>query len=175
MDAIQAIMTRRSVRAFTSEPVTDDELELVLRAGMAAPSASNERPWRFVTVREPESLSRLSHATPFARPVKGASAAIVVCTDRLQLRYPGFWVIDCSAAIENLLLAAHAVGLGGVWIGVHPIAPFVSMVRRIIGAPRHVVPHSIVALGHPEQTPAPVDRYEPAWVHEEQWRRQPLD
>jgi len=170
MDALTAIMTRRSVRTFTDDPVTDGEIETLLRAAMAAPSASNEQPWRFVVVREPDGLQRLSRATPFAKPLRRAAAAIVVCADRSEAKYPGFWVIDCSAAIENILLAAHAQGLGAVWIGVHPIGPFKSAVRRAVGAPRHVAPHSLIALGHPSAMPGPVDRYRPSWVHREGWR-----
>jgi nitroreductase len=169
MDAVEALMTRRSVRGFTADPVTDEELEVVLRAAMAAPSASNERPWRFVTIREPGAIARLARTTPFTAPLKTAPVAIVVCADRSATKYPGFWVIDCSAAIENALIAAHATGLGGVWMGVHPFRPFAGAVRRAIGAPRHVAPHSLIALGHPARIPAPVDRYETAWLHEETW------
>lgn len=169
MEGIEAIMTRRSVRSFTEEPLTDEELDMLLRAAMAAPSASNGRPWRFLVVRERDRLERLSRATPFAKPVAGAGAGVVVCVDKLALKYPGFWVIDCAAAIQNMLLAARSTGLGGVWIGVHPVQPLVSSVRRAMELPRHIAPHSIVALGHPERTPEPVDRFEAEWVHRERW------
>jgi len=169
MDTLEALMSRRSVRDFTDQPVTDAQLEVVLRAAMAAPSATNEQPWRFVVVRDPQRIARLALAKVLARPLKTAPAAIVVCADRTAAKTPGFWVIDCSAAIQNALLAAHATGLGAVWMGVHPITPFVAGVRRIIGAPRHVVPHSIIAIGHPAQTPPPIDRYRPEWIHEETW------
>jgi nitroreductase len=169
VDAVEAIMTRRSVRQFTPQAVTDAELEVVLRAAMAAPSAGNERPWRFVVVTEPDMLARLAKATPFAGALAGAPAGLVVCADRRSLKYPGFWPIDCSAAIENALLAAHAIGLGGVWIGVHPIAPLVWNVRRIVGVPKGIDPVSLVALGHPAKAREPVDRYEPDWVHWQVW------
>lgn len=169
MEALTAIRSRRSVRQFTDEPVTDEQLDVLLRAAMAAPSASNGQSWRFVTVRERERLDRLAGATTFAIPLRRAPLGIVVCADRLQLKYPGFWVIDCSAAIQNLLLAAHAEGLGAVWIGVHPILPYRRAVRRIIEAPPTVVPHSLIAVGHPVAIPEPVDRFRPDWVHEERW------
>ena len=162
-------MTRRSVRAFTGEPVGEEELDVLLRAAMAAPSATNERPWRFVVVREPATLERLSRATPFARPMASASVGIVVTADRRGAKYPGFWVIDCSASIQNLLLAAHATGLGAVWIGVHPIRPFAWNVRRVVGLPRPVMPHSLVAVGRPLKTPDPVDRFEGGWIHSDRW------
>ncbi len=169
MDAVDAIMPRRSVRDFSDEAVTDAELETVLRAAMAAPSASNERPWHFVVVREEAARRRLARATPFSGPIARAPVALVVCADRLALRHKGFWVIDCAAAIENALLAAHSIGLGGVWIGVHPSRILVASVRAAIRMPRHVVPHSLVALGHPSRVPPPVDRFDPARVHSDAW------
>ena len=173
MDCLEAIMTRRSVRTFEPGPVSDHQLDAILRAGMAAPSAGNERPWRFIVVREPEALVRLSKATPFAKPLAGAAVGIVVCADRSKLTYPGFWPVDCAAATENILLAAHALGLGGLWMGVHPISPLVWNVRRIVGTPKNVVPMSLVAIGVPAKLPAAVDRFEPDWVHAEQWGTTP--
>lgn len=169
MDALEAIMTRRSIRQFTDELVTAEEIGTLLRAAMAAPSASNERPWRFVVVRERETLDRLAKATLFSKPLASASLGIVVCVDKREAKYAGFPIIDCAAAIENLLLAAHSMGLGGVWIGVHPVPPFIHAVRRIIGAPRHIAPHSLLALGRPAEGRFPVDRFEPGWVHQERW------
>jgi nitroreductase len=170
MEAIEAIMTRRSVRQFTDCPVTDAELEIILKAAMNAPSAGNEQPWRFVVVRDKDNLRRLSKATPFARLLADAGAGIVVCADMRALKYPAaFWPIDTSAATENLLLAAHATGLGGVWIGVHPVAPFKAAVRRIVRLPRVVVPVSLVAIGHPATVPPRVERYDASFVHHEAW------
>lgn len=169
MDTLTALMTRRSIRAFTDDPVTDAEIDTILRAAMAAPSASNERPWRFVVVRERDTLDRLAKATPFARPLERAQVGIVVCADKREAKYPGFWVIDCAAAIENALLATHAIGLGGVWIGVHPVAPFAYAARRIIDAPRHIAPHSLLAIGRPAKQSPPVDRYDAGWVRQERW------
>ena len=169
MDALDAIMTRRSVRKFTADDVSDSEVDVLLHAAMAAPSASNERSWRFVVVRDREKLARLAKATPFAGALAAAPVGIVVAADRKAMKYPGFWVIDCSAAIENMLLAAHAAGLGGVWIGVHPIKPFAWNVSRAVGLPRSVVPHSLVALGHPVSMPGSVDRFEDGWVNLDAW------
>lgn len=169
MDTLEAIMTRRSVRHFTTRPVTEAELEPLLRAAMAAPSASNEQSWRFVIVRDRERIERLSRATPFARAAASAQLVVVVCADRPKLRYPWFWVIDCAAAIQNLLLATHATGLGAVWIGVHPIAPFRSAVRKVIEAPVTVVPHSMIAVGHPADALPAVDRFKPEFIHSERW------
>jgi nitroreductase len=169
VDAIEAIMTRRSVRSFSDEPVSDEEAQVVLQAAMAAPSATNEQPWHFVVVRDRAVLERLSRATLYARPLAAAPLGLVVCADKRAVRYPGFWVIDCAAAIENALVAAHAIGLGGVWIGVHPVPPFREAVRRVVGLPRRIVPHSLVALGHPQRVPEPVDRFDATRLHEDRW------
>lgn len=169
MELMDAIMTRRSVRRFTDEPVTNEQLEQILRGAMNAPSAGNERPWRFVVVRDPDALRRLSKVTPFAKPLEGASAGIAICADKRSLKYPGFWPIDCSAATQNLLLVAHSLGLGGVWIGVHPIGPFKLGVRRALRLPRTIVPVSLVALGTPAQTPPQQERFDPGFVHSEVW------
>lgn len=169
MDTLDAIMTRRSTRQFADEPVTDAEIETVLRAAMAAPSAHNGRPWRFVVVRDRDTLGRLAKATPFAGPLEHAQAGIVVVTERRIGPYAGFWVIDCAAAIENALIAARSIGLGGLWIGVHPIRPFAYAVRRVIGAPRGVAVHSMIAIGRPAKEKPAVDRFEEEWVHRERW------
>lgn len=173
MEAMDAILTRRSTRQFTDEPVTDAELDQVLRAAMYAPSAGNERPWRFVVVRDPDTLRRLSKATVFAGPLESAGAGIAVCADRGALKYPGFWPIDTSAATQNALLAAHAIGLGGVWIGVHPVSPFKVRVRRILALPRRIVPVHLIALGHPAETRPAVERFDPTYVHHESWGNVP--
>jgi nitroreductase len=169
VDAIEAIMTRRSVRSFGDEPISDEEAEIILRAAMAAPSATNEQPWHFVVVRDRAVLERLSRSTPYARPLAAAPLGLVVCADKRAVRYPGFWVIDCAAAIENALVAAHAIGLGGVWIGVHPVPPFRAAVRRVVGLPGRMVPHSLVAFGHPQRVPGPADRFDPDRLHTDRW------
>jgi nitroreductase len=170
MDALEAIMTRRSVRSFTDEPVNDEQLDVVLRAAMAAPSAGNEQPWRIVTVRDRDMLARLSNATPFARPLAGAAVGLVICGETVAVRHSGFWVDDCAAATENVLLAAHAAGLGAVWMGVHPSKLLVANVRRILRPPRSVTPFALIALGHPEKQPEPVDRFDPDFLVAEGWR-----
>jgi nitroreductase len=169
VEALEAIMTRRSVRAFTDEPVTDDQLEKVLRAAMAAPSAHNEQPWRIVATRDPDVLKRWSLATPFARPLAGATAGLLVCGETVAIKHAGFWIDDCGAATQNALLAAHGMGLGAVWIGVYPSKVLVANLRRIVKAPRSVTPFALVALGHPAQRPEPVDRYRPDFVVTDRW------
>ncbi len=116
-------------------------------------------------------MRRLAKATPFSTPVGRAPLAIVVCADTIAGRGLGFWDEDCSAAIQNVLLAAHSMGLGGVWIGVHPVGLLVAAVARVIGTPRHIRPVAMVALGHPSKVPGPVDRYNPDFVRVDRWGR----
>lgn len=169
MEALEAIMTRRSVRSFTGEPVTEEQLDMVLRAAMAAPSAGNEQPWRIVVTRDRDVLARWSRATPFSRPLAGAAVGIAVCGETMAIKHSGFWVDDCGAATQNLLLAAHALGLGAVWIGVHPSKLMVANVRRILKPPRTITPFALVALGHPEKRPDPIDRFRPDFVVTDGW------
>lgn len=169
MEFTETLMARRSIRKFTSEPVSDEQVELVLRAAMAAPSAGNEQPWRFVVVRDRATLDALSVATPYARPLASAPVGIVVCADMTVLRYTGFWVLDCAAAIENMLLAATSLGLGSLWMGVYPEERLVEPVGLVMPTPDDIVVHSMVALGHAESIPQAPDRFEPAYVHHESW------
>ncbi len=169
MDALDALLGRRSIRTYADAPVTDEQLEVLLRAAMAAPSAGNQQPWRFIVVRDGAQRHALAGATPYAGMIGRAPVGIVVCGDTRDEKHPGYWVQDCSAAIENLLVAAHAIGLGAVWIGVYPVEERVANVRRICGVPDGVVPMSMVALGHPAEVKPPAERYEPAFVHEERW------
>lgn len=169
MDCLQSIMTRRSIRQYTDEPVTEEQLDAVLRAAMAAPSAGNQQSWRFIVVRSAEQREVLSTATPYAGVIARAPVGIVVCGDTSEPKHPGYWVQDCSAAIENLLLAAHATGLGAVWVGVHPVTERVEAVRQACNIPQGVEPLSMIALGHPAEEKPRAERYDPAWVHQERW------
>ena len=114
------VLTRRSIRKYTEEPVADEQVELLLRAAMAAPSAGNQQPWHFVVVRDRERLQAVTVAHPYASMLPGASLAILVCGDTGPKKWPEFWEQDCSAATENLLIEAERLGLGAVWLGVHP-------------------------------------------------------
>lgn len=169
MDALEAIMTRRSVRRFEETAVAEAQIETVLRAAMAAPSAGNQQSWRFVVVIERDRIDRLAATSPFAGLLTQSPLAIVVCGETAGERHPGYWVEDCSAAMENLLLAAHSVGLGGVWLGYYPDEERVERVRDELRLPDTVVPLGIAALGHPGEEKPPTDRYEPVFIHRESW------
>ncbi len=168
---IENIMTRTSIRQFTSEPIGADTLETILKAGMAAPTAVNKQPWAFVAVTERAVLDSLDAAHPMAR-LSTATAAIVVCGDlNLAIEGPGqeYWIQDCSAASENILLAAHAYGLGAVWCGVYPTEERVANVKAALGLPENIIPLNIITMGHPAQNPEPKDKWVPSKVHYQRW------
>ncbi len=170
--ALDVINTRVSVRQFTGDKLTDQQIDTILRVGMAAPTAVNKQPWAFVVVDDAEQLSALSQALPSSRIENGASHAIVVCGDMtkaLEGEAQGYWVEDTSAATENMLLAAHAMGLGGLWVGVYPIAEKVKRVSDIIAAPEYIVPMCLVVLGIPNEQPAVKDKYKPENIHFNRW------
>lgn len=169
MDAIHAIMTRRSTRQFTDEPVSTEQLETLLRAAMAAPSAGNQQPWRFVVARDAEVRAKLAVATQYSSPVGRAPLGIVVLADTHENKHPGYWVQDCSAAVQNILLAAHALGLGGVWIGVHPVEEREARVREIVAAPKGFAALCMIAIGHPASPGPEVDRFNAEYVRNERW------
>lgn len=168
MDALEAIFTRRSIRSFTSQPVQPAQIETVLRAAMHAPSAGSARPWHFIVITNRERLDAIAAEHSSAHMLLEAPLAVMVCADLTQTR-PDRWIQDCAAATQNLLLAAHALGLGAVWVGVQPVPERIALARRTGALPETIEPVSIVALGYPNETPDPVERFKPDRIHYETW------
>jgi nitroreductase len=168
VEAIEAIMGRRSIRRYTDEPVTDEQLDTLLRAAMAAPSAGNQQPWHFVVLRSPESRAAVAAASPYAAMLPGAGVGIVVCGSDAG-RYPHYWQQDCAAAVQNILVAAHAIGLGGVWLGFYPTDGRWQEAQRILGIPADVYPMAVLSIGHPAEAKEPAERYEAERVHIDRW------
>ena len=170
--AIETIMTRTSVRAFTDRPVEDEKIEQMLRAGMAAPTAVNKQPWAFVVVKSREQLDRLKEANPNARMLASAQLAIAVCGDMtkaIEGPMQSFWIQDASAATENILLAAHALGLGAVWTGVYPNPERVAAVSEVLELPSYAVPLCVIPIGYPAESPEPKDKWKTENLHYEKW------
>ena len=171
MDALEAVFTRRSVRQYTDEPVSDQAIETILRAAMQSPSAANMQPWHFVVINDRRLIDRIPDFHPYSSFLREAPVAIVVCGDleRDRLLDASYWVQGCSAATQNLLLAAHAIGLGSVWLGVYPRRERIEGLHRLLQLPDNLVPLNIVSLGHPAEPPAQVDRFDPSRVSRNIW------
>ncbi|MDY7041069.1 MAG: nitroreductase family protein [Chloroflexota bacterium] len=165
--ALDNIFARRSIRRYADELVSEENVRTLLEAAMAAPSASDRRPWHFIVVRQRATLDALAERHPYAKMLFEAPLCIVPCAD--PAISDAWWVQDCSAATENLLLAATALGLGTVWVGVHPRAERVQVVREVLGIPEPIVPLCLIPIGHPAEHKQPRTRYDAARVHQEEW------
>ena len=169
MDALEAIHTRRSIRKYLDRTVPEELVQKLLAAAMQAPSARNEQPWQFVIIDDRAMLAEIPGFMPNAAMAAEARLAILVCGDLDLEKSPGYWMVDCAAVVENMLLAAHALGLGAVWCGVYPREQRMASLKRLLGLPDNVLAHSLVVLGHPgEQVPA-VDRYLPERMRRNHW------
>jgi nitroreductase len=169
MDTLDAIFFRRSIRKYTDQPLPDELVKELLKAAMAAPSAGNEQAWQFIVIRDRLLLDAIPKFHPYSAMLKYASVAILVCGDLSREKYKGYWVQDCSAATQNLLLAATAKGLGAVWTGVYPMEDRVAGMQKLLGLPEHVIPLSLIPVGFPAEQPGRADRFDAARVHEDRW------
>jgi nitroreductase len=168
---LDLLFGRRSIRVYSPGEVSEPALTKLLEAAMAAPSAMTKDPWRFVVVRDKQTLSKLAALHPGAAMLSAAPMAIVVCgdLDAAFERHISYLLQDCAAAIENLLLAAHAQGLGACWVGIHPGEPLIKRVRELLALPAFIIPVAAVSLGHPGEQPPPRTRFNPEYVHHEKW------
>lgn len=166
MDALEALFTRRSIRKYTDEPVSDEDLKTILEAGMNAPSANNRQPWHFVVVDDRVKLNGIMEIHPYAKMLAQAPMAIVVVADTERSSY---FQQDCAAAIENILLAARALELGTVWCGVYPNEERVAGMAELFDIPEPYKPLAVLALGHPAEEKGRVDRWSDEKVHRNSW------
>ena len=199
MDALEMIMTRRSIRNYTAQPISDEVLETILRAGMSGPSCTNARDWSFLVTRDPDILTKMADANGRpADPLRRAKLGILVLGDlkRAFKPAPDYWIIDGSIAAQNMILAAHALGIGSVWLGTYPQMERVEVQRNLFHLPDTVIPHSVIAFGYPDteqeavqlpppppsvedmpkgmenmppQKPLPKGVFEPERIHMDKW------
>jgi len=168
MDAMEAILTRRSIRRYTEKPVSDEVLKELLEAAMCAPSAGNQQPWCFIVINDRKLLDEIPKLHPYARMLKEAPVAILVCCDS-DLQLGDYGVQDCSAATQNILLAAQAKGLGAVWLGVYPLGQRVTAIQKLLNLPENITPISLISIGYPAEQKPPPDRYQADRVHYNRW------
>lgn len=161
------IFKRRSIREFKPLPVSEEDIKALLEAGMAAPSARNLQPWHFVVIRKREKLNKLAEIHPYADMLKQATLCIAVCAD--PDISPRYWVQDCSAATENILIAAANLGLGAVWLGCHPREERKNPIKKFLGIPQNIELLSLIAVGHPAEKKEPRTQFNPLKVHYEDW------
>jgi len=164
---IDNLFARRSIRRYTNQPVSEEQIKLLLKAAMAAPSAANLKPWHFIAITSRPILNKLANAHPHAKMLTQAALAICVCGEpAINER---MWVQDCAASTENILLAATGLGLGAVWLGVYPREERIEPIRQILGIPNHIVPFSLVSIGYPAEQLPPRTQYDEARVHRDVW------
>ncbi len=166
-ELINTIFARRSIRKYTTKPVSERDVKTMLEAAMAAPSSSNRKPWHFIVVTDRHMLDKLARVHPHGKMLFEAPLCITVCGDKTIS--PRYWVQDCSAATENILLAAAALGLGAVWLGVHPREGRVGPIRKVLKIPETIAPLNLISIGHPAEEKQPRTQYDKLRVHHDHW------
>ena len=169
METLKAIFTRRSIRKYSGDMISDDQLEILLRAAMQAPSARNRQPWHFIVFDDPSKKNAIMKFHQNAGMLTEAKKCILICYDEKLQHNEGYGVIDCSAATQNLLLAAHALGLGGCWVGICPRKARMEAMKQLFELPDHIVPFSLISLGYPSESKSTPVRIKPERIHYGNW------
>ncbi|MGE4274601.1 MAG: nitroreductase family protein [Candidatus Methanomethylophilaceae archaeon] len=162
-------MKRRSIRRYRPDPLDEDVITEILRAGMAAPSALNQRPWHFVTINDRSKLEAIMEVHPHSQMLREAPLAILVCGEPSKCKISEYMPQDCSAAVMSMLIRITELGLGGVWMGVHPNPEREKGIRSVLQIPDDVVPFALIAVGHPAEEKGPSGRYDEDRVHHNTW------
>lgn len=170
MELFDGLISRRSIRKYTGKKLLKKDLMDILKAGMYAPSARNKQPWHFIVIDKPEVLEQIQDVHPYASMLPEAGQAIVVCGDTKLQNGPGYWVVDCSAATQNILLAAHSKGLGAVWLGVHPRKERSQAIESLLELPEHIKVLSIIALGYPAEKKDLPERFNEERIYFNTWK-----
>ncbi len=170
MDAIEAILSRRSIRNYTKDEISKEIIDELLKAAMSAPSSKGLKPWHFIVIDDRKTLNRIPLYFPYTYMIRRAPLAIIVCGDESKSAYGIYWTFDCAAATENLVLAANAKGLGAVWCGAYMAeVPQEVSFQAWLGIPENVIPFAIVPIGYPAESRPRLDRLEPDKVHMNRW------
>lgn len=171
-EVIEIILNRKSVRKYSDKPVEKEKIELILRAAMAAPSAVNNQPWLFIVIDDRNLLDKLGQELPYSKMLLFSQVAVVVCGD-LNKALDGwekeFWLQDCSAASENILLAAESLGLGAVWTAVFPAESRIKIVKEILNLPENIMPLNVIPIGYPAGSDLPINKWHEENIHYNEW------
>ncbi len=166
------ILTRRSIRKYSDKIIPDDIINEILKAAMYAPSAANCQPWHFVVSSDKELFRKINAIHPYSSFLREASHAILVCGDEKLQHAEGYYLPDCGAATQNILLAAHTFGIGSCWIGIYPRKERVSSFKDLFRLPEHILPFALVSLGYPAEEKKFPDRWKPGRIHYNYWNGQ---
>ena len=169
MNTNEAIFSRRSIRKYLNRQIPNELVKLLIEAGMYAPSARNYQPWHFIVVQSRKTLDELSVVHPYGKMLKQATLAILVCGDKNIDPMDSYLIQNCSAATQNILLAAHANGLGAVWLGVHPREQRMNGIIDLFNLPKHILPISLLSIGYPAETVVKPERFNQEKAHYEKW------
>lgn len=169
MDIFEAILKRRSIRKYMQNKIPDNLIHDLLKAAMYAPSAMNYQPWQFIVIDDRQKLDAILEIIPHAEMLKSAQTAILICGDLNLDKNINYLQQNCSAATQNLMLWAHAVGLGTCWIGVYPVEEIVVGLQKLFSLPEHVIPISLVSIGYPAENPHADERFKPEKIHYNNW------
>ena len=166
---MNSLFNRCSIRRFTNEPLTEEQINLLMKAAFSAPSAKNAQPWEFILVTDPRKLHELSDLSPYAKPISGSALGIIVCANLNRNEMIDFCEQDCAAATQNILLEATELGLGGVWLGMYPAPGRSERLKVVFNLPDKIVPLWMLAIGHPDEQTSVKDKWNDAYIHYEEW------
>lgn len=169
MNVLEAILSRRSIRKYIDKPVSQEDINELIKYAMYAPSAVNKQPWHFIVIDNREVLDAIMKFHPHAHMLAQAAAAILICGDEQLAHTPAYWPVDCSAATQNLLLAAHGKGLGAVWLGIYPREERIQAMKLLMQLPEHIHPFSLVSIGYHAEAPRIANRFKPERIHWNKW------
>jgi len=169
MNAIDAILSRRSIRRYTKKSISKKLIKDLLKAAMSAPSAGNEQPWHFIVIKDTQILSQIPTFHNHADMLKEAALAILICCDKNLEKHQGMGILDCSAATENILIAIQAMDLGAVWLGIYPREERIDGLRKLLKIPEHIIPFSLISIGYPAEKKPRANRFNESRVHYDRW------
>ncbi|PKL15820.1 MAG: nitroreductase family protein [Spirochaetae bacterium HGW-Spirochaetae-5] len=163
------IFTRRSIRKYMDKDVDEAILKEIIKAGMNAPSAGNAQPWHFIIIHDQEKLVKINEVHPYSKMLLHAKSAILICGDPSLEKHEGFWVQDCAAAVQNMLLMIDYKGLGSVWLGIYPLKDRIDGVTKIFNLPEGIVPFAVLPVGYPDETKTENNKFDESKIHSDKW------